>query len=107
MLVKKIGDSMGRGKARDMMNTKQSIIEKVSMAKGELEKALEGRENLPAFDPHAFGFAAHALNNYLTVARAGLLGCCSWRTIYEVGLTRRLTPPSMDRKVPLMAGRTM
>jgi signal transduction histidine kinase len=53
----------------DMMNTKQAIIEKVSMAKGELEKALEGLENMPAFDPHAFGFAAHALNNYLTVAR--------------------------------------
>ena len=57
----------------DMMKTKQSIIENVSRAKSELEKALEGMENLPAFDPHAFSFAAHALNNYLTVAR-GTIG---------------------------------
>ena len=57
----------------DMMKTKQSIIENVSRAKSELEKALEGMESLPAFDPHSFGFAAHALNNYLTVAR-GTIG---------------------------------
>jgi two-component system, sensor histidine kinase and response regulator len=62
-----------RGNAMDTMNTKLSIIENVARAKGELEKALEGMETLPAFDPHAFGFAAHALNNYLTVAR-GTIG---------------------------------
>lgn len=40
-----------------------SILE----ARGRLEQAMSDLERLPAIDPHAIGFATHALHNYLTI----------------------------------------
>ena len=46
---------------------KAQTISSIVKAKAELEEALSQIEQLPAFDPGTISFAAHALNNYLTV----------------------------------------
>ncbi len=46
---------------------KDHAIAAISRAHAELNTALEQIEHLPAFDLGTVGFAAHALNNYLTV----------------------------------------
>jgi signal transduction histidine kinase len=48
--------------------SKAEIVTSVSDARRHLDEALAELEQLPAFDPGTIGFAAHALNNYLTVA---------------------------------------
>ncbi len=47
---------------------KSQTIHSIVKAKAELEEALSLIEQLPAFDPGTISFAAHALNNYLTVS---------------------------------------
>ena len=47
---------------------KSQTISSIVKAKAELEEALLQIEQLPAFDPGTISFAAHALNNYLTVS---------------------------------------
>jgi signal transduction histidine kinase len=49
---------------------KNELIASMVSAKGELEKALSILEGLPAFDPGTIGYAAHAINNYLTLTIA-------------------------------------
>ena len=55
-----------------MTKSKETIIESINEAKANLEKALEDMEHLPLFDGRNIGFAAHALNNYLTVIGGGV-----------------------------------
>jgi two-component system sensor histidine kinase/response regulator len=52
------------------MNPKDRIITSLQTAQDELEKALADLAQLPAFDASRVRFAAHTLNNYLTVTAA-------------------------------------
>ena len=49
---------------------KTKLLESIVSAKGELDQALSVLEALPAFDPGTVGYAAHAINNYLTFTNA-------------------------------------
>jgi two-component system, sensor histidine kinase LadS len=50
-----------------MAEAKELIAAAIARAQGDLAEALTELEKLPAFDPSAVAFAAHALNNFLTV----------------------------------------
>jgi signal transduction histidine kinase len=50
-----------------MRISKDQVTASISHARAHLDQALAALEHLPAFDPCAIGFAAHALHNYLTV----------------------------------------
>ena len=50
-----------------MADVKEQVAAAIVRARDNLEQALAELEKLPAFDPSAVAFAAHALNNYLTV----------------------------------------
>jgi signal transduction histidine kinase len=52
------------------MNPKDRIVTSLQTAQDELEKALADLAQLPAFDASRVRFAAHTLNNYLTVTAA-------------------------------------
>lgn len=47
---------------------KDDVAASIARAKADLEQALADLERIPAFDPGALSFAAHALYNYLNVA---------------------------------------
>ena len=49
------------------MSEKEQATAAILRAQAELEQALCELEKMPAFDPGAVAFSAHALNNYLTV----------------------------------------
>jgi signal transduction histidine kinase len=49
---------------------KDELVATIASAKGELDRALAVLEALPAFDPGTVGYAAHAINNYLTLTVA-------------------------------------
>ncbi len=49
------------------LETKERVAAAITRAQAELEGALAELERLPAFDPGATAFAAHALSNYLSV----------------------------------------
>ena len=49
---------------------KNELIAAIVSAKGELDQALGVLNALPAFDPGTVGYAAHAVNNYLTLTNA-------------------------------------
>jgi signal transduction histidine kinase len=49
------------------MSEKAQATEAILRAQAELEQALYELERMPAFDPGAVAFSAHALNNYLAV----------------------------------------
>jgi signal transduction histidine kinase len=51
-----------------MQETKDQIVSGILRARSELEQVLYEMEKLPAVSESAVHFAAHALNNYLTVA---------------------------------------
>ena len=51
---------------------KGELIATIASAKGELDRALAVLQGLPAFDPGTIGYAAHAINNYLTLSNATL-----------------------------------
>ncbi len=51
---------------------KNELIASIARAKGELEETLAVLEALPAFDPGTVGYAAHAINNYLTLTHGTL-----------------------------------
>jgi len=50
--------------------TKDLISAAISRAKADLEQALGDLEKIPSFDPSSVAFAAHALNNFLSVTSA-------------------------------------
>ncbi len=50
------------------MAEKENVAAAISRAQEELGNALTELDSISAFDPGVVGFAAHALNNYLTVA---------------------------------------
>ena len=49
------------------MSEKEQATAAILRAQAELEQALSELEKMPAFDPRAVAFSAHALNNYLAV----------------------------------------
>jgi signal transduction histidine kinase len=49
------------------MSEKEQATAAILRAQAELEQALSELAKMPAFDPGAVAFSAHALNNYLTV----------------------------------------
>ncbi len=49
---------------------KGELLESIVSARVELDQALAVLEALPAFDPGTVGYAAHAINNYLTFTLA-------------------------------------
>jgi signal transduction histidine kinase len=51
---------------------KEELIGSIVRAKGELESTLTILAALPAFDPGTVGYAAHAINNYLTLTDSTL-----------------------------------
>jgi signal transduction histidine kinase len=51
---------------------KELVASAIVRAQADLNEALSELEKLPAFDPGAVAFAAHALNNYLTVTEGAL-----------------------------------
>src|SRR5262245_59445693 len=53
-----------------MKDGKQQIIMSIVQARDHLDFSLAELERLPAFDPSAVPFAAHALSNFLSVAEA-------------------------------------
>ena len=53
-----------------MVDTKQQIIGSIVRARKDLESALTDLEKLPAYDESSVPFAAHALNNFLSVSEA-------------------------------------
>lgn len=55
-----------------MKRKKDEIVESLETAKVELEHALADLDQLQTFDPSYVRFAAHALNNYLTVMSVGI-----------------------------------
>ena len=52
-----------------MTASKDKVVASVAGAKASLEQALADLEHLPAFDSGQIAFAAHALNNFLSVNR--------------------------------------
>ena len=52
------------------MMQKDAIVASLKSAHSELERALIGLTNLPTYDHNRVRYAAHTLNNYLTVAAA-------------------------------------
>jgi signal transduction histidine kinase len=50
-----------------MADVKEQVVVAIIRAQENLEQALSELERLRAFDPSSVAFAAHALNNYLTV----------------------------------------
>ena len=50
-----------------MLYSKEEVIESLLQAKSNLNQALEDLDRFPAFDPGTIAYAAHALNNYLSV----------------------------------------
>ena len=50
-----------------MADVKEQVAAAIVRAQENLEQALSELQRLPAFDPSAVAFAAHALNNYLTI----------------------------------------
>lgn len=55
------------GKVGYLLEAKDKIASAIARAQMELEEALCELDGMPAVDPSAVVFAAHALNNYLTV----------------------------------------
>jgi len=53
-----------------MLETKENIFSAIVRARAELDEALYELEKLPAVSQSSISFAAHALNNYLTIAGA-------------------------------------
>jgi len=53
-----------------MENPKEQISARLTLAKSELEEALALIDGLPVFEAGSVAFAAHALNNFLTVTNA-------------------------------------
>jgi signal transduction histidine kinase len=51
---------------------KDELIASIVSAKGELDQVLATLEALPAFDRGTVGYAAHAINDYLTITSATL-----------------------------------
>lgn len=51
-----------------MVEIKEHVASSIARAQAELEEALAKLEKIPAFDADSVAFAAHALNNYLTVS---------------------------------------
>jgi signal transduction histidine kinase len=51
----------------EIMDEKEQATAAILRAQAELEQALSELEKMPAFDPRAVAFSAHALNNYLAV----------------------------------------
>ena len=51
-----------------MVEIKEHVVSSIARAQAELEEALAKLEKIPAFDAGSVAFAAHALNNYLTVS---------------------------------------
>ena len=50
-----------------MAEAKELVASAIARAQADLQQALAELEKMPAFDPSAVAFAAHALNNYLAV----------------------------------------
>jgi two-component system, sensor histidine kinase and response regulator len=50
-----------------MSDPKDRVASAIARAQADLDDALADLEKMPAFDPSAVAFAAHALNNFLTV----------------------------------------
>jgi signal transduction histidine kinase len=50
-----------------MIETKEQVAAALARARVELDQALWELDKMPAFEPGAVAYAAHALNNYLTV----------------------------------------
>jgi two-component system, sensor histidine kinase and response regulator len=57
-------------RGRCVAEPKELVAAAIAEAQANLEEALSGLEKMPAFDAGAVAFAAHALNNYLTVTGA-------------------------------------
>jgi signal transduction histidine kinase len=55
-----------------MKTPKDRVATSIVQAQIDLEQALADLEQLPIFDPHDITFAAHALNNFLTVIEGGV-----------------------------------
>ena len=55
-----------------MAEPKELVASAIVRAKADLDEALSELEKMPAFDPGAVAFAAHALNNYLSVTEGAL-----------------------------------
>jgi signal transduction histidine kinase len=53
-----------------LTDAKDRVAAAIARARTDLDQALSDLERLPAFDPGAVTYAAHALNNYLTVTGA-------------------------------------
>src|SRR5262245_55773054 len=53
-----------------MIDTKQRVNGSIVRARKDLESALTDLEKLPAYDESSVPFAAHALNNFLSVSEA-------------------------------------
>jgi signal transduction histidine kinase len=51
---------------------KEAVVSAIAKAQANLEEALTELEKMPAFDARSTAFAAHALNNYLTVTSAAV-----------------------------------
>jgi two-component system, sensor histidine kinase and response regulator len=65
-----------------MADSKEKIRDSVLHARADLDEALDELEKLPALDPGAVAFAAHALNNYLSVTTGTVQLLALWLTDY-------------------------
>ena len=57
-------------RGRYVAEPKEVVASAIAKAQANLEEALAGLEKMPAFDAGSVAFAAHTLNNYLTVTGA-------------------------------------
>jgi len=69
-------------------SAKEKVAKSLERAKADLEQALGDLEHMPSFEPGTYAFAAHALNNYLTVADA---------TVHLLGLALQGYPDEQVR----------
>jgi signal transduction histidine kinase len=71
-----------------VISAKEKVAKSLERAKADLEQALGDLEHMPSFEPGTYAFAAHALNNYLTVADA---------TVHLLGLALQSYPDDQVR----------
>jgi len=55
-----------------IVNHRGDVVEAIENAKADLDRALVELDRIPAFDPSAAAFVAHAMSNYLHVSEAVL-----------------------------------
>jgi signal transduction histidine kinase len=85
-----------------MPEQKELVMSAIARAQADLETAMTELEKIPAFDASSNTFAAHALNNYLTVT-SGTIELILWRLAQNDDPQLRVWLESAQHAVNLMS----